>query len=138
MGLSDEALVELLADIGEQCVLLIEDVDRDNIITHADSQQKKSVDDRDAVKVPEITLAGLLNALDGPTASTGRLLFMTTNNKHLLDEALIRPGRIDYDLQFSHVSEEQIRRLVMKFYDKDAMYAEEIARNLTDSGKEFC
>ena len=70
--LSDEALVELLADIGEQCVLLVEDVDRDNIITHVDSQEKRSVDDRDAVKASEIILGGLLDALDGPTVDAYR------------------------------------------------------------------
>jgi mitochondrial chaperone BCS1 len=41
------------------------------------------------------SLSGLLNAIDGVAAQEGRLLFMTTNYCDHLDEALIRPGRID-------------------------------------------
>lgn len=33
--------------------------------------------------------------MDGVTAQTGRLLFMTTSHKERLDAALTRPGRID-------------------------------------------
>ena len=36
-----------------------------------------------------LTLSGLLNALDGPTATMGRLLFMTTNHKDHIDAALL-------------------------------------------------
>ncbi len=42
-----------------------------------------------------ITLSGLLNGIDGVIARDGRLLFITTNHAGNLDEALIRPGRID-------------------------------------------
>ena len=96
----------LLEEIQEQCVLLIESIDRATTITHADSESPQiNLDDgRVATKDSALTLAGLLNALDGPTASTGRLLFMTTNNKDKLDRALIRSGRIDYDLRFDHVT----------------------------------
>ena len=35
----------------------------------------------DEMNKPKLTLAGLLNTLDGPTARTGSLIFMTTNDK---------------------------------------------------------
>eukprot|EP00405_Crypthecodinium_cohnii_P028454 CAMPEP_0206503976 /NCGR_PEP_ID=MMETSP0324_2-20121206/55134_1 /ASSEMBLY_ACC=CAM_ASM_000836 /TAXON_ID=2866 /ORGANISM="Crypthecodinium cohnii, Strain Seligo" /LENGTH=588 /DNA_ID=CAMNT_0053992905 /DNA_START=16 /DNA_END=1778 /DNA_ORIENTATION=+ len=63
-----------------------------------------------------LTLSGLLNALDGPTATTGRLLFMTTNARDRLDPALLRSGRIDYELEFTHAVPEQIGRLFERFY----------------------
>ncbi len=63
-----------------------------------------------------LTLAGLLNALDGPTATMGRLLFMTTNHKSLIDSALLRAGRIDYELIFEPVTQHQCERLFSRFY----------------------
>lgn len=63
-----------------------------------------------------LTFAGILNALDGIAAQTGRLLFMTTNHKERLDAALIRPGRIDYQLYFEEATCEQIRLLFINFY----------------------
>lgn len=63
-----------------------------------------------------LTFAGILNALDGIAAQTGRLLFMTTNHKERLDPALIRPGRIDYQLQFEEATQQQVRLLFINFY----------------------
>lgn len=67
-------------------------------------------------KKGRLTLSGLLNALDGPTATTGRLLFMTTNAKHRLDPALLRSGRIDYEIEFCAAEQEQVQRLFTRFY----------------------
>jgi hypothetical protein len=69
-------------------------------------------------EIRNLTFAGILNAIDGVAGQTGRLLFMTTNHKEQLDEALIRPGRIDYDLCFREATREQAYRLFLKFYGK--------------------
>ncbi|KAF2636013.1 P-loop containing nucleoside triphosphate hydrolase protein [Massarina eburnea CBS 473.64] len=47
-----------------------------------------------------VTLSGLLNAIDGNASAEGRLLIMTSNSPHTLDEALTRPGRIDKKVYF--------------------------------------
>jgi hypothetical protein len=65
---------------------------------------------------PRLTFAGILNAIDGVAAQTGRLLFMTTNHKERLDPALIRPGRIDYQMYFQEASREQVNKLFLNFY----------------------
>ena len=41
----------------------------------------------------QVTLTGLLNALDGVVASEARLSFLTSNYPERLDPALVRPGR---------------------------------------------
>ena len=64
-----------------------------------------------------LTFSGLLNALDGVAASEERILFMTTNYPDRLDPALIRPGRVDVQEYIGWVSEDQARKLFMKFYD---------------------
>lgn len=45
--------------------------------------------------ITRLTLSGLLNAIDGVASAEDRILFMTTNYIEQLDEALIRPGRVD-------------------------------------------
>ncbi|WVW85247.1 hypothetical protein I302_107285 [Kwoniella bestiolae CBS 10118] len=63
-----------------------------------------------------ITLSGLLNALDGVASSEGRLLFCTTNWVDKIDEALSRPGRCDVWIQFSNATKEQIKNLFLQFF----------------------
>ena len=62
------------------------------------------------------SVAGLLNAIDGVAAQEGRMLFMTTNHLERLNEALIRPGRVDVRLEFTHASAEQITDFFVRFY----------------------
>ena len=67
-------------------------------------------------RASSITLAGLLNALDGIEASEGRLLFATTNHKEALDPALRRPGRMDVHVEFGMASQYQAKQLFKRFY----------------------
>ena len=60
--------------------------------------------------------AGLLNAIDGVAAQEGRMLFMTTNHVERLNEALVRPGRVDVRLEFTNASAEQITDFFVGFY----------------------
>jgi chaperone BCS1 len=43
----------------------------------------------------KVSLSALLNVIDGVGSHEGRILIMTTNHITCLDEALIRPGRVD-------------------------------------------
>ena len=63
-----------------------------------------------------VTFAGLLNALDGVAAQEGKMLFMTTNHMETLDEALIRPGRVDYRVRLGQATRASARQLFMRFY----------------------
>ena len=44
------------------------------------------------------------------------MLFMTTNHIERLNAALIRPGRVDVRLEFTHASEDQITDFFIGFY----------------------
>lgn len=72
-------------------ILLIEDIDAVSVTEQR--IEKKDTDKADEKK--GITLSGLLNGIDGVIAKDGRLLFITTNHVSNLDDALIRPGRVD-------------------------------------------
>ena len=63
-----------------------------------------------------LTLSGLLNIVDGVGAGEGRILVATTNYYDRLDEALIRPGRIDLEVKFELASKYQAREQFCQFY----------------------
>lgn len=46
------------------------------------------------------SLSALLNVLDSVASQEGRVLIMTTNHVDKLDDALIRPGRVDMTIRF--------------------------------------
>lgn len=62
----------------------------------------------------KLTRAGLLTAIDGISGPTGRILIVTTNFPHKLDPALRRPGRLDYQIEFTYANREQIRDIFMR------------------------
>ena len=64
----------------------------------------------------EVTLSGLLNAIDGASSPQGHILIMTSNKPEVLDEALVRPGRVDLKIKFEHASKEQIHDLFLHMY----------------------
>lgn len=100
---SDANLIELVVNIPERCMLLMEDID----VVHAAKA-------RDDAERKGITLAGLLNALDGMGTPHGLILAMTTNNRDVLDHALIRPGRVDVELEMTYLTRPQFERLVAR------------------------
>ncbi|KAK7200801.1 BCS1 N terminal/ATPase family associated with various cellular activities (AAA) [Novymonas esmeraldas] len=97
-NLNDEALTTLLNEAHVDTIVLLEDIDR------AFSNECN------------VTMSGLLNALDGVGAQEGRLVFMTTNHVELLDAALIRPGRADVKIEVGLLDTEQSKRMFRKFF----------------------
>jgi energy-coupling factor transporter ATP-binding protein EcfA2 len=75
----------------------------------------------------QLTLAFILNLLDGILETPGRIIILTTNHPDKLDSALVRPGRIDLDIHFNRCSRETIVELVTKFYE-----------NIDETSKEWC
>lgn len=67
------------------------------------------------IKESPVTLDDILNLLDGIQESTGRILVMTTNHVEKLDPALIRPGRIDENIEFKDVIPKTVEEMVYHF-----------------------
>lgn len=57
-----------------------------------------------------------MNILDGVASQEGRILIMTTNHIKKLDEALIRPGRVDMTIKFDLASTEMITTIFRFIY----------------------
>lgn len=63
-----------------------------------------------------LSLAGLLNCLDGVVDSPGRLVIMTSNHPEKLDAALIRPGRINLQLYLGFVDACSAEAMVRHYF----------------------
>ncbi|KAF2198815.1 P-loop containing nucleoside triphosphate hydrolase protein [Delitschia confertaspora ATCC 74209] len=66
-----------------------------------------------------ISLSGLLNAIDGVATHEGRVLIMTTNHAEHLDSALLRPGRVDMQIRFTLATKQQARDIFIRMYSDD-------------------
>jgi len=66
-----------------------------------------------------LTLADLLEVFDGVMEMKGRIMVITTNHPEKLDPALIRPGRIDVNIQFGHCQPDDILDIFTNFYGAD-------------------
>lgn len=63
-----------------------------------------------------VTMSGILNILDGFGRKDGMVVFMTTNHFNKLSKIFIRPGRVDYILNFSDSTKTQIEEMFNKFF----------------------
>jgi mitochondrial chaperone BCS1 len=120
---TDRRLMSAVNQVPANSVLLFEDID-----CMKGSQSRAGTDSDRREKGPEtatsqqngVTLSGLLNVLDGFYAPTGVLFMMTTNHIEKLDEALLRPGRVDYKLYLGKASDRQKVELYLRFFSESS------------------
>lgn len=63
-----------------------------------------------------VSFSGLLNAIDGVASHEGRILIMTTNHRERLDSALIRPGRVDVQIEFGYAGKGTLSEIFRELY----------------------
>lgn len=142
--MSDSSLEKALSSVPEDSIILIEDFDsasalraRKNIQKGAgdakkrkDAKSKKpQVADGPALQeegngniefnlgdiMSPLTLSGALNAFDGIAGLDGCIVIFTTNTVTEIDEAMLRPGRIDEKYLIDHLTHESVVRYVQRF-----------------------
>ncbi|KAK9774287.1 putative BCS1 N terminal-domain-containing protein [Seiridium cardinale] len=144
-SLTEEDLSALFSTLPRRCVVLLEDIDTAGLKRPTDETVtvdpvKKDADKGDKKETPNdwkvsdlakalkkegnddkkgISLSGLLNAIDGVASHEGRVLIMTTNVPESLDEALIRPGRVDLQVGFTNATRVQAEELFIRMYEGD-------------------
>ncbi|KAF4550989.1 BCS1-like protein 1 [Elsinoe fawcettii] len=107
-GLHDDLLNRLLLNVPPRTIVLLEDADA----AFSNRRQREE----DGYSGGSVTFSGLLNALDGVASAEERIVFMTTNHIDRMDEALIRPGRIDMMVHLGNASEWQVEQMWDRFY----------------------
>jgi len=71
-----------------------------------------------ALEEDPIHLDDILNMIDGIKETPGRILVISSNHYDKLDDALIRPGRIDITLKMGNASKKTIQDMYLHFYKK--------------------
>ena len=79
----------------------------------------------------EKTLTELLVQLDGGQSNDGILFIAATNRKDMLDEAFLRPGRIDFSFHVS-LPDTKGRREIIEIHTKGKALAEDVFASLDD------
>lgn len=102
------------------------DSDSDSIRLPKEPLNKQSVSSTDdspgfssflkSIVPDKLDLSGILNVLDGVVDCPERLLIMTTNHPEKLDPALIRPGRIDIQLELGYMTTESAVDMIQHYY----------------------
>jgi chaperone BCS1 len=60
-------------------------------------------------------------------AQEGRIVVLTTNHRERLDAALIRPGRIDVEVELGNASKMQLKTLFLRFHPAATVLADALA-----------
>ena len=122
---NDRTLMNAVNQVMRNSVLLFEDIDcmksagaRARVPSNpcTDDGTRTRNEKENTAEKNGVTLSGLLNVLDGFYAPTNVLFMMTTNRIEALDEALLRPGRIDYKLYLGRADDRQKIELYRRFF----------------------
>jgi len=65
----------------------------------------------------ELNLSFLLNIFDGILETPGRIIILTSNYPDKIDKALLRPGRIDINIELKKASSIIMNEILQSFYD---------------------
>lgn len=79
----------------------------------------------------DLDLSSILNVIDGTLETPGRILIISSNYPEKLDEALIRPGRIDMVIEFKKCNLNVIKDLVTCYFESSDFEG-------IDDIKEYC
>jgi mitochondrial chaperone BCS1 len=143
---TDRTLKSAINDVPENSIILFEDIDcmraghrREQAETL--SQRLPQSVESSTKPSPQlgVTLSGLLNVLDGFNAPENVVFVMTTNHMEMLDEALLRPGRIDYRLYMGEATDWQRTELYRRFFPEatEAEAGEFAQAHCTETMAEF-
>jgi mitochondrial chaperone BCS1 len=136
-SLDDGLLGKIFSSVPRHCILLLEDVDaigKRRVVTTASEDNGSDADDpeRKGVEIKGVSLAGLLNSIDGVYGPEGYILIMTTNHLDKLDPALIGPGRIDFKIEFKAATKYQAENLFKSmFFDHPRDELERLAEEFS-------
>jgi len=98
-------------------------IEMDKILESYDRDNSGKFDDMCSTRQSknENNLAILLNIFDGLIEASGRMCVFTTNHLDHLDDALIRPGRVDCLIKFTKCTKQMLIDVLNHFYDIDTI-----------------
>jgi chaperone BCS1 len=109
---SDVSLMGAFSRISKGSILLLEDVDVFTAMQNRHEDKAHGKDER------TFSLSGLLNVLDGVMTPSGLVTIMTTNDIAAIDDAIMRPGRVDMLEKLDNLAEGQAENIFHSFYGR--------------------
>jgi chaperone BCS1 len=109
--LKEESMIEAISQVNEgekRSILVLEDIDCIFVDRKINDTLKNN-----------ITMNGILNCLDGFNNPEGLIVIMTTNFPDKLDNALMRSGRIDLEVEMTYLDKFQARNMFLSFFDNE-------------------
>lgn len=94
-GVSSQDIETLFTTVPQDTIMVLEDIDA--LFTGRNAEQG-------------VDFSTILNCIDGIATTNGLVLFMTTNHLEKLDQALIRPGRIDMTAEFGYPTRPELEQ----------------------------
>ena len=118
------------------CIYVMEDIDAECKVFHRRDENTPIVDntlidilsidsDSDSLdnkvkklkKWSNITLSGILNALDGIIEFDGAIIIMTSNHPEKIDKAVIRPGRVTMNIEMKNMTAREATKMINNYYN---------------------
>ena len=120
--MTDDSLRSAISEAPPQSIIVLEDIDA-MFGKNRENKVSKSC----------LTFSGLLNGLDGIGNPQGQIFVLTTNFRESLDDALIRNGRVDVQIRFTHIVKQQMADMFRSFQPEAQELADEFADKLQES-----
>ena len=120
---TDSELIRLFASAKQRSFIVFEDIDDAGLVQRVNGRGERSGLNIERghgqeLEHQNISLSGMLNAMDGVASPDGLIIFLTSNYPDRLDPALVRSGRTDVKVSFDLPSVEQIIDLFVKTYHR--------------------
>ncbi|KAF2259152.1 P-loop containing nucleoside triphosphate hydrolase protein, partial [Lojkania enalia] len=130
-NITDSSIGLFLRSLPSPGLLLMEDIDTAGLVSGVGRQCDGDIK-QDGETNGRLTRTGFINALDGPGTPEGILFMMTTNHReNLSDPAMVRPGRIDVELELPLATQDDARQMFINLY-RDFARIEELADEFKD------
>ncbi|KAH7125213.1 P-loop containing nucleoside triphosphate hydrolase protein [Dendryphion nanum] len=131
----DASLAQLFQNPFSGDILLLEDIDAAGIVREETMRSKSKKGKGKDGGAGNVTLQGLINALDSSLGlAEGVIVIMTTNNPEGLDPALLRDGRMDKKVELGYVTHEVAVSIFKRMFDRniDPKTLETLAENFAN------
>jgi len=111
LDLDNKDTLDKVEKIQDNSLIVIEDIDR----------YFRPVKEHDKIvsSEPTFNLSKMLNLLDGILSPEKCLIIITTNNKNIIPQAMLRPGRIDLEVSFTYCNRDQIINYTKLFFNSN-------------------
>lgn len=117
---------DIINDLKPNSVVLFEDIDCNEGVNKRKKTKEDIEDNKNTLTLKSTnSLGDLLSAIDGICSPNNTIFMATTNHKEDLDDALIRSGRFNLQLNIDHLEREDAIRMANSFgFGEEALEGE--------------